>query len=177
MLCGISCESGVHQTQTPKPNLSQLYLSRLSLAKLTKLNFFKTPASGRTGTRVAGTESHFNADPDPAFPNNADPDPAFPLMRIRTLQGSILSLQASTVSVNGKRPCVELLKLLDFFFNGDQGPDPAFHPNADPDPDPASKNNADPCGSATLPGTHKTMEKTLQSLCFVWVYLTRVCLL
>jgi len=106
MLCGISCESGVHQTQTPKPNLSQLYLSRLSLAKLTKLNFFKTPASGRTGTRVAGTESHFNADPDPAFPNNADPDPAFPLMRIRTLQGSILSLQVSTVSVNGKRPCI-----------------------------------------------------------------------
>ncbi len=28
-----------------KPNLSQLYLSWLSLAKLAKLNFFKTPAS------------------------------------------------------------------------------------------------------------------------------------
>ncbi len=28
-----------------KPNLSQLYLSWLSLAKLAKLNFFKTPVS------------------------------------------------------------------------------------------------------------------------------------
>jgi hypothetical protein len=28
-----------------KPNLSQLYLSRLSLANPAKLNFFKTPAS------------------------------------------------------------------------------------------------------------------------------------
>ncbi len=32
-----------------KPNLSQLYLSWLSLAKPAKLNFFKTPASDPQG--------------------------------------------------------------------------------------------------------------------------------
>jgi hypothetical protein len=40
---------------------------------------------------------HFNADPDPAFHLNVDPDPAF--LFNATLQGSILSLQASIVSV------------------------------------------------------------------------------
>jgi hypothetical protein len=37
---------GAHVSSSPQhqPNLSQLYLSRLSLAKPAKLNFFKTPA-------------------------------------------------------------------------------------------------------------------------------------
>ncbi len=55
--------------------------------------------------------------------------------------GSILSLQASIVSVNGPP-----LKFLNFDFNAD--PDLVFHANADPDP--ASKNNADPCGSKQI---------------------------
>jgi len=54
LLCGISCELAgcVHRpivdsestrySAEAKPNLSQLYLSRLSLAKPAKLNFFKT---------------------------------------------------------------------------------------------------------------------------------------
>jgi hypothetical protein len=58
MLCGISCVSypalytclswapSPWQLAEAKPNLSQLYLSRLSLAKPAKLNFFKTSASG-----------------------------------------------------------------------------------------------------------------------------------
>jgi hypothetical protein len=54
MLCGISCELAgfVHrpivdsESAEAKPNLSQLYLSRLSLAKPAKLNFFKTLDSG-----------------------------------------------------------------------------------------------------------------------------------
>jgi hypothetical protein len=57
MLCGISCKLAgcVHRPimdfpsprwpAEAKPNLSQLYLSRLSFAKPAKLNFFKTPAS------------------------------------------------------------------------------------------------------------------------------------
>ncbi len=56
MLCGISCELAgcLHRPIVDsefmiagwgQPNLSQLYLSQLSLAKLAKLNFFKTPAS------------------------------------------------------------------------------------------------------------------------------------
>ncbi len=36
----------------------------------------------------------------------------------------------------------EILKLLNFDFNADPYPDPAFHSHADSDP--ASKNNADP---------------------------------
>ncbi len=59
MLCGIICELagyvlGLLWTPSPRytaetnPNLSQLYLSWLSLAKPAKLNFFKTPASELT---------------------------------------------------------------------------------------------------------------------------------
>jgi hypothetical protein len=58
-----------------------------------------------------------------------------------TLQSSILSLHASVVSVHGPpRLYLELLKLLNFYFNTD--PDPAVHSHSDPDP--ASKNYADP---------------------------------
>jgi hypothetical protein len=39
-------ESTISDPAEAKPNLSQLYLSRLSLVKPAKLNFFKTPASG-----------------------------------------------------------------------------------------------------------------------------------
>jgi hypothetical protein len=57
MLRGISCElaSFLHRpivdyqstiATVVKPNLSQLNLSRLSLAKPAKLNFFKTPTFG-----------------------------------------------------------------------------------------------------------------------------------
>jgi hypothetical protein len=54
VLCGISSSELAGCVHRPivdfkstiaKPNLSQLYLSRLSLAKAAKLNFFKTPAS------------------------------------------------------------------------------------------------------------------------------------
>ncbi len=80
----------------------------------------------------------FNADPDPAFHFNADPGPA-PHQKwwesantgLQTLQGSILNLQASIVSVHGSRAYKELLNL-DF----DADPDPAFHLNPDPDPVP-----------------------------------------
>jgi hypothetical protein len=51
------------------------------------------------------TQSHFNADPDPAFHFNADPDPAF-------------HLKANP----------------DPAFHLNAGPDPTFHFNADPDP-------------------------------------------
>jgi hypothetical protein len=43
------CTPAYHGLRYPveaKPNLSQPYLSRLSLAKPAKLHFFKTPASG-----------------------------------------------------------------------------------------------------------------------------------
>jgi len=54
-------------------------------------------------------------------------------MRIQTLQGFILSIRASIVSVHGP-PWLFLmpLKLLNYDFNAD--PDPAFHCTADPDP-------------------------------------------
>jgi hypothetical protein len=56
-----------------------------------------------------------------------------------------ISLQAFIVSVHGPpRLFFEPLKPLNFFFNADLDPDPAFHSSAAPDSDPASKNNADP---------------------------------
>jgi hypothetical protein len=59
---------------------------------------------------------------------------------VQTLQGSILNLHASIVSVHCPPLLhVEPLKLLNFDFNADS--DQAVHCNADPDP--ASKNNAD----------------------------------
>jgi hypothetical protein len=42
---GLSWTSSPRKQTEAKPNLSQLYLSRLSLAKPVKLNFFKTTAS------------------------------------------------------------------------------------------------------------------------------------
>ncbi len=74
---------------------------------------------------------HINADPDPAFQISADPDTALhysdaslrPLVYIlKTLQGSILSLYASIVSVHRS-----ILSLLNFDFSAD--PAPAFHFN------------------------------------------------
>jgi hypothetical protein len=48
------------------------------------------------------------------------------------------------VSVHGPPPLhFESLKLLNFDFNADPDPDPAFHSNADPDPYPAYHSNAD----------------------------------
>ncbi len=83
-----------------------------------------------------------NADPDsdPAFYLNADPniaplqsDGEFATTGPLTLQGSILSLQASIVSVHSlPRLYFEPLKLMNFDFNADL--DQAFHSNADPDP-------------------------------------------
>jgi hypothetical protein len=59
--------------------------------------------------------------------------------------GSILILQASIVSVHDPpRLCFEPLDLLNFDFNADPDPDPAFHSKADPDSDPTSKYNAEP---------------------------------
>ncbi len=57
MICGMSCElarcvhtglswtPSLQSTAEAKPNLSQLYLSRLGLAKPANLDFFKTRAS------------------------------------------------------------------------------------------------------------------------------------
>ncbi len=46
MFTGLSCELRVHDSRLRlNQNLSQLYLSRLSLDKPATLNFFKTPAS------------------------------------------------------------------------------------------------------------------------------------
>ncbi len=60
---------------------------------------------------------------------------------LQTAQDSILSLQASFVSVHGPpRLHFEPLKPLKFYFNAD--PDSTFHSYADPDT--ASENNADP---------------------------------
>ncbi len=77
-----------------------------------------------------------------------------------TLQGSILSLHASNVSIHGP-PWLhwEPLKILNFEFNS--VPDLAFHCNVDP----ACHNNADPCGSGSA-----TLEKyTL--FCCAWKWL------
>jgi hypothetical protein len=85
---------------------------------------------------------HFNADPDPAFHFNADPESGSRSCSSKqcesvstglyTLQGSILSLHASLMSVHGPpRRHFELLKLLNLFFNAN--PDPAFHSNTDPE--------------------------------------------
>jgi hypothetical protein len=42
---GLSWTPSPRKPAEAKPNPSQLYLSRLSLAKAAELNFFKTPAS------------------------------------------------------------------------------------------------------------------------------------
>jgi hypothetical protein len=98
---------------------------------------------------------HFNVDPDPFFHFKADPDLTFrfnadpvpnpdPATGLQTSppplsQGSIFSLYASNVSVQGP-PWLhfELLKLRNFDFNAD--PDPASRNNADPDPQPCYRN-------------------------------------
>ena len=93
---------------------------------------------------------HFNAYPDPSFYINADPELIFNLnadgirilLRIKamqicdhwtscTLHGSILSLQASIVSVHGP-PWLffEPLELLNFDFNVDPNPDPDLYSKA-----------------------------------------------
>ncbi len=65
----------------------------------------------------------------------------------QALQGSIVSLHASIVSVHGcPRLHFQLLKLLNLDFIAD--PDPAFHSYEDPDP--APQNDAHPSGSANL---------------------------
>jgi hypothetical protein len=46
---GLSWALSPRQPAEAKPNLSQLYASRLSLAKATKLNLFKTLASVKGG--------------------------------------------------------------------------------------------------------------------------------
>jgi hypothetical protein len=62
-------------------------------------------------------------------------------MRSLVLQGSILSLQASIVSVQGPQWLwFEPLKLLNFDFN--EVTDLDFYFNADPETDAAFKNNA-----------------------------------
>ncbi len=48
MYTGLSWTPSPRYSTEAKPNLSQLYLSRLTLTKLAKLNFFKTPASDVT---------------------------------------------------------------------------------------------------------------------------------
>ncbi len=45
MYTGLSWTPSPRKPAESKPNLGQLYLSRLSLAKPAKLHFFKTPAS------------------------------------------------------------------------------------------------------------------------------------
>ncbi len=45
---GLSWIPSPRKPAEAKPNISQLYLSRLSLAMPAKLNFFKTPAFGCT---------------------------------------------------------------------------------------------------------------------------------
>jgi hypothetical protein len=56
---------------------------------------------------------------------------------LQTLNGSILSLHASIVSVHGP-PWLhfEPIKLLNFYFNAELDPVLTFHSNADPDPQP-----------------------------------------
>ncbi len=114
---------------------------------------------------------HFNAYPALAFHCIADPDPApdlhqgdanlRPLAYRLFLQASILTFQASILSVHGPpRLQFEPGKLLIFDFNADPYQDPAFHSYADPDPAstniadpdpyPASKNNGSGSGSETL---------------------------
>ncbi len=51
---GLSWTLSPRQSAEAKLNLSQLYLSRLSLAKPAKLNFFKTPASEARGVGGGG---------------------------------------------------------------------------------------------------------------------------
>jgi hypothetical protein len=72
MLYGISCELAgcVHRTEI-QPNLSQLNLSQLSLAKPAKLNFFKTPASGMCKLQILQASSHilFTHSSEPVFVN------------------------------------------------------------------------------------------------------------
>ncbi len=49
MYTGLSWIPSPRKPAEAKPNLSQLYLSRLSLSKPAKLNFFQTPASDELG--------------------------------------------------------------------------------------------------------------------------------
>ncbi len=52
-----------------KPYLSQLYLRRLSLAKLARLNLFKTPASAQ-----ASEKKHFHTEAELRLVSRACPD-------------------------------------------------------------------------------------------------------
>jgi hypothetical protein len=71
---------------------------------------------------------------------------------LQTLHRSILSLQASLVSVHGPpRLHFEPIKFQKFDLNADPDSDPAIRSNADPDP--AVKNNADPDPLSWLVGT------------------------
>ncbi len=124
-------------------------------------------------------QHHFNVEPDTIFILMLIRILIFTLMRIQipvrillfikvmwicnhctgllTLQGSILSLYASIVSIHGPLWLYcQLLKILNFEFNAD--PDPAFHSNVDP----ACHNNTDPCGFGSATLEKYTLEKSLR---------------
>jgi hypothetical protein len=73
-----SAAGRVHDSRLKaKPNLSQLYLSQISLAKPAKLNFFKTPASVRC-------QSNYPSPcPEPVFVNVYGAQESIPRNRFR----------------------------------------------------------------------------------------------